>query len=106
MSCDAERNAIASAQSAVSHGESLGEKGLYLHGIPYAIAPDEQTKVPMTWWLSPGYAASFGLDMACLKQEAKQSRTHDNLFHTTLGLLQVQSSEYEPRLDITRACRR
>lgn len=88
------------------HGESLGEKGLYLHGIPYAIAPDEQTKVPMTWWLSPGYAASFGLDMACLKQEAKQSRTHDNLFHTTLGLLQVQSSEYEPRLDITRACRR
>ncbi|HEX7989943.1 MAG TPA: phosphoethanolamine--lipid A transferase, partial [Stenotrophomonas sp.] len=25
------------------HGESLGEKGLYLHGVPYAIAPEEQT---------------------------------------------------------------
>ncbi|MEN9490868.1 MAG: hypothetical protein RJA63_1317 [Pseudomonadota bacterium] len=88
------------------HGESLGEKGLYLHGVPFAIAPDEQTKVPMTWWLSPGYTASFGLDTACLKREAARARTHDNLFHTTMGLLQVQSREYEPALDITRACRR
>lgn len=88
------------------HGESLGEKGLYLHGVPYAIGPDEQTKVPMTWWLSSGYTSSFGLDTACLKQAAEQAQTHDNLFHTTLGLLQVQSREYEPSLDITRACRR
>lgn len=88
------------------HGESLGEKGLYLHGVPFAIAPDEQTKVPMTWWLSPGYTASFGLDTACLQREAAKARTHDNLFHTTMGLLQVQSREYEPTLDITRACRR
>jgi lipid A ethanolaminephosphotransferase len=32
-------------QSAVlymsDHGESLGEKGLYLHGMPYFIAPKE-----------------------------------------------------------------
>ena len=33
------------------HGESLGEHGLYLHGVPYAIAPKEQTSVPMVWWL-------------------------------------------------------
>ncbi len=88
------------------HGESLGEKGLYLHGVPYAIAPDEQTKVPMIWWLSPGFATSFGLDQACLKRQAAQAQTHDNLFHTTLGLLQVQAREYEPSLDITRSCRR
>lgn len=87
------------------HGESLGEKGLYLHGVPFAIAPDEQTKVPMTWWLSPGYSSSFGLDTACLKQQAAKPQTHDNLFHTTLGLLQVQAREYEPALDITRTCR-
>ncbi len=88
------------------HGESLGEKGLYLHGVPFAIAPDEQTKVPMTWWLSPGYVASFGLDTACLKRAAANPQTHDNLFHTALGLLQVRASEYEPSLDITRTCRR
>jgi lipid A ethanolaminephosphotransferase len=34
------------------HGESLGENGLYLHGIPYAIAPEQQTHVPMLVWLS------------------------------------------------------
>lgn len=88
------------------HGESLGEKGLYLHGVPHAIAPDEQTKVPMAWWLSSGYVASFGIDNACLRRQAEQAQTHDNLFHTTLGLLQVQSREYEPSLDITRPCRR
>jgi len=88
------------------HGESLGEKGLYLHGVPYAIAPDEQTKVPMTWWLSQGYTASFGLDTDCLKREASRAQAHDNLFHTTLGLLRVQAREYEPSLDITRTCRR
>jgi lipid A ethanolaminephosphotransferase len=88
------------------HGESLGEKGLFLHGVPYAIAPDEQTQVPMTWWLSPGYAASFGLDAACLRREAAAARTHDHLFHTVLGLLQVRSREYDSALDITRPCRR
>ena len=88
------------------HGESLGEKGLFLHGVPYAIAPDEQTKVPMTWWLSPGYSASFGLDTACLRREAAAARTHDHLFHTVLGLLQVHAREYEGALDITRPCRR
>ena len=35
------------------HGESLGENGLYLHGLPYSIAPDTQTHVPMIAWLSP-----------------------------------------------------
>lgn len=29
------------------HGESLGENNIYLHGLPYAIAPDFQKKVPM-----------------------------------------------------------
>lgn len=87
------------------HGESLGEKGLYLHGVPHAIAPDEQTKVPMTWWLSPGYAASFGLDAACLRRKTAAAWTHDNLFHTQLGLLRIDAGEYDPALDITRSCR-
>lgn len=36
------------------HGESLGENGIYLHGLPYAIAPDVQREVPMLMWLSKG----------------------------------------------------
>ncbi|MFZ5543127.1 MAG: phosphoethanolamine transferase [Pseudomonadota bacterium] len=88
------------------HGESLGEKGLYLHGVPYAIAPDEQTKVPMTWWLSPGFLGSFGLERTCLGGQALKPWSHDNLFHTVLGLLQVDTNVYAPELDIASACRR
>lgn len=88
------------------HGESLGEKGLYLHGLPYVIAPDEQTRVPMVWWLSPGFTSSFGLSRECLADQAAKPWGHDNLFHSTLGLLQVQTSVYERSLDISAACRR
>ena len=87
------------------HGESLGENGLYLHGMPFAIAPDEQTKVPMVWWLSTGFINSFGLDRNCLTAQATQTWGHDQLFHSVLGLLQVDTSVYEPGLDISAACR-
>ncbi|MBF6024421.1 phosphoethanolamine transferase [Lysobacter niastensis] len=86
------------------HGESLGENGLYLHGVPYAIAPDTQTRVPMVMWLSSGFAASRGIDIACLKREAKAPASHDNLFHSVLGLMQVSTSEYDPGLDLFRGC--
>ena len=87
------------------HGESLGENGLFLHGLPFAIAPPEQTRVPMVLWMSPDFSRSAGVDVDCLRREAPRPWTHDNLFHTTLGLLRVQAPEYAPELDITRPCR-
>ena len=88
------------------HGESLGENGLYLHGLPYSIAPSEQTRVPMVMWFSPGFAARNRLDLACLDKEAQQPTSHDTLFHTVLGLLDVTTSIHEPALDLGAACRR
>ena len=88
------------------HGESLGERRLYLHGVPYAIAPDEQTRVPMVLWLSPGYAASFGLDQECLRRRAAEPVAHDHLFHSVLGMLEVRTEVYEAPLDLTAGCRR
>ncbi len=88
------------------HGESLGENGLFLHGIPYAIAPALQTTVPMVMWISPDYAASFAVDPGCLGQRARAPASHDNLFHTVLGMLDVKTSVYEPALDISGACHR
>lgn len=88
------------------HGESLGEKGLYLHGTPYAFAPEEQTQVPLFMWLPQQYADAKGIDKRCLIEKAKQgSFSHDNLFHTLLGLYGVKSSVINPRLDITASCR-
>ncbi len=87
------------------HGESLGENGLYLHGVPYAIAPQTQTRVPMVMWLSPGFARSRGVDLTCLRREGEQMpASQDNLFHSVLGLMQVSTPEYDPRLDLFRGC--
>ncbi len=86
------------------HGESLGENGLFLHGVPYAIAPEEQTRVPMVMWFSSGFAASRDLDMHCLAREARQPASHDNLFHTVLGLMQVETPERDPALDLAGRC--
>lgn len=87
------------------HGESLGEKGLYLHGLPYAIAPDEQTHVPMIWWLSDAMRKRTGLDATCLRQHADQPHSQANLFHTVLGLMDVTTDVYRPAQDIGRSCR-
>ncbi len=88
------------------HGESLGEHNLFLHGLPYAIAPDVQTRVPMLMWLSDGYRTSLGLDAACLQRRAAQPASHDHLFHSVLGLLEVHSALREPAWDLTEGCRR
>ncbi len=87
------------------HGESLGENGLFLHGMPYAIAPREQTHVPMLAWLSPSWQSQLGLPLDCLQKKASLPYSHDNLFHTVLGLAQVNTELYRPELDITSACR-
>lgn len=91
------------------HGESLGEHGLFLHGLPYAIAPTVQTRVPMVAWASPGFAAGAGLVDDCLRRalqpQAQRPVSHDHLFHTVLGLLDVRSSVHEPAWDLSRGCR-
>jgi lipid A ethanolaminephosphotransferase len=87
------------------HGESLGENNLYLHGLPYAIAPDVQKQVPMVMWFSDGIVRERGLDLACLRQRAAQPVAHDHVFHTLLGLLDVSTSLHDPAWDLSQACR-
>jgi lipid A ethanolaminephosphotransferase len=86
------------------HGESLGENGLYLHGVPYAFAPEQQTHVPMVSWLSPGMQTRKGADQACLRQRAAEPVSHDNLFDTVLGLMDVNTQAYRPALDAFKSC--
>lgn len=87
------------------HGESLGEKGLYLHGMPYFIAPREQTSIPFFSWFSPEFLKQNKLDMACLRQQTDKPASHDDLFHLTLGLMDVKTSVYDETLDIFNMCR-
>ncbi|MFJ4452680.1 phosphoethanolamine transferase [Pseudomonas sp. NPDC089392] len=86
------------------HGESLGEKGVYLHGLPYAMAPQEQTHVPMVVWLSPQLAVRRGISQTCLAQRTNVTLSHDNLFHSVLGLMDVQTQAYRAQLDMFQPC--
>lgn len=83
------------------HGESLGEKGLYLHGFPYQIAPNEQTHVPMIYWdtklREPNYHT-------CVTQLTHDPLSQDNVYDTLLGLTKVSSSTYQSTKDVFLPC--
>ncbi len=64
------------------HGESLGEKNLYMHGIPASIAPEEQLDIPFIIWLSDNSKK--------LKNNKTVSQHH--VFHSILDFLDIESS--------------
>ena len=68
------------------HGESLGEDGVYLHGLPWSIAPETQKHVPMLLWLSADYQQRYGVS-------------------SQFGLLGVSTREYQATDDILTPCR-
>ena len=78
------------------HGESLGESGIYLHGLPYFMAPDAQTHIGALMW--------FGEDINTenIQQNRDKRYTHDNLFHTLLGLFEVETKVYDKDRDILK----
>ncbi|GHA53197.1 phosphoethanolamine transferase [Photobacterium aphoticum] len=88
------------------HGESLGEQGIYLHGMPYSIAPSQQTHIPMITWFSPTFTQHQRLDGQCMSQVAQHDKlSHDNVFHTVLGMMDISTNTYDPHLDMLAACR-
>ena len=86
------------------HGESLGENNLYLHGMPYSIAPDVQKRVPWITWLSSEFEHRSKITTACLKKQIDVRMSHDNYFHSVLGLMDVRTSVYKPALDVYASC--
>lgn len=80
------------------HGESLGENGVYLHGLPYFMAPDEQKNVAAVAWFGGDLAKRINYNL--LKEKASKAYSHDNVFHSFLGLMEVKTPEYDKELDI------
>lgn len=72
------------------HGESLGEKNLYMHGLPVSIAPKEQFEIPFIVWLSDSSKQ--------LKPNKTLSQNH--VFHSVLNFLGVQSPVYDESMNI------
>lgn len=72
------------------HGESLGEKNLYMHGLPLSIAPREQYEIPFIVWLSDGSGQ--------LTPNKVLSQNH--VFHSVLNFLNIQSPIYDEKMNI------
>lgn len=72
------------------HGESLGEKNLYMHGLPLSMAPEEQYEIPFIVWVSDGSKQ--------LKPET--SVTQNFVFHSVLNFLNIQSPVYNEDMNI------
>ena len=85
------------------HGESLGENGVYLHGMPYMLAPDNQTHIGFLQWFGDDFKKK--LNSNCLKQNASKDVSHDNLFHSILGIMDIKTSVYDEKLDMFQECR-
>jgi lipid A ethanolaminephosphotransferase len=84
------------------HGESLGEKGVYLHGLPYAFAPEEQTHVPMLFWQNKSLVKNAD---DCIESVSGEPISHDNLFDIILGVTSVSSNQYIESRDVLAKCR-
>ncbi len=82
------------------HGESLGENGIYLHGLPYSLAPAEQTHVPLIFWANEEFLADHHIDRDTLVMARQATYSHDNLFHSLLGLFNVKTASYQTKLDM------
>ena len=87
------------------YGESLGEKNIYLHGLPYIIAPDEQKHIPFILWLGDAFLKGNHIDKSCLQKKVDEKLSHDNLFPSVLGLMGISTAMYNKELDIFADCR-
>ena len=87
------------------HGESLGEAGVYLHGLPYFMAPKEQTHIPFIVWLSTGMIQDDHINYSCLVDSTSKQYSHDNFIHSVLGIMNVSTKAYNNELDIFSPCR-
>lgn len=86
------------------HGESTGEHGLYLHGSPYAIAPTQQTHVPMLMWFSPEWTAQNSAQITCLTKQKSKELSQDNLFPSLLSLLDVKTQTIDEQKNMLQHC--
>jgi len=82
------------------HGESLGEYGIYLHGMPYFMAPKGVTNVPLILWFGENLIKRQDIDMDLLKRNNNKPISHDNVFHTLLGILEIETGIYNKKKDL------
>ena len=84
------------------HGESLGEKGVYLHAMPYFIAPVAQRHIASVAWFGPNFDH---LNQQCIRKDEGKHYSQDDYFSTVLGLMGIKTKVYSKSKDMFAACR-
>lgn len=79
------------------HGESLGEHGVYLHGTPYAFAPDVQKNIPFLIWRSDTAAST---NQSTISNGLVANHGQHHVFHTILGAFDFNSPIYDEEKDV------
>lgn len=72
------------------HGESLGEKNLYMHGVPKSFAPKEQYEIPFIVWVSDKQ-----MPLKPLKEV-----TQNHVFHSVMRFLSMDAPIYREEMNI------
>lgn len=80
------------------HGESLGEYGTYLHGMPYSLAPDVQKNIPFLVWMSDEFMRRKGVPIGRL--ESQRLHSQRDVFHSVMGAFSMRSAAYLEQYDI------
>lgn len=80
------------------HGESLGEKGIYLHAAPYLIAPKEQTHVPAIVWMGK----HFDFKKEQLLPYKDYPLSHDDVFCSLLTAFELSTQTCANSADILK----
>ena len=81
------------------HGESFGEQNMFMHAGPYILTKYEQWKVPMFIWIR-----GYSIDKSCLMRVSNKEISHDNIFHSLLGLFSIYGDYYNQELDLFNGC--
>ena len=84
------------------HGESLGEKKMFMHGLPMKLAPKEQYEIPFLVWTSENFS---NYKRTSSSQEPREGELppvleQHYIFHSVLHLLSIQSPAYDRNYDI------
>ena len=72
------------------HGESLGENNLYMHGVPFSMAPREQIEIPFVVWTSDSSLVYRDIDLV----------GQHSVYHTVLDFFGVESPVFDEKLSI------
>ena len=83
---------------ASDHGESLGEFGLYLHGVPVSFAPKEQVHIPWVIWYSDKYKKNNKISFV----KSEEKITHEFFPHTILKSLKIKSTTLREEKSLIR----